>query len=343
MKTRRVLIALGLIGLGVIILTNLGQLDKLWDALSSVSWTVVPLLIVTQLLSYWANAAFYQAFFRMTNREVSFRKLFEVSLAINFANQAIPAGGAAGVTYLTQALHGEVPAGQATLSQLGRYIFTFLSYFAVMALGFILLFFGGNIRQISVRFTILIMLLLLVGSLFLMIFIADRQRLERLLNPCIRLTNRFGHTILRRPIHQPLLSPSGVNQFLDEFYEAYHELATHRKYRLQLLKWGLAGNIFEVMSVYVVFIAFGHWVNAGVVIAGYTFAIIASVAGFLTNGVGVYEAGMIGAFTALGQPFSLAFAVVIVYRALSMILFLPPGLYYYRQHLEQASSDVATA
>ena len=99
------------------------------------------------------------------------------------------------------------------------------------------------------------------------------------------------------------------------------------------MAWSLAYNVAEVLTIYVVFVGLGIWINPGVVITAYTLAIIASLAGFLTGGIGVYELGMIGTFTALGIPFATAFTVVLVYRALSMILFLPPGFYFYRRQL----------
>lgn len=232
MKLRRLLIILGLLGLGVIIATNLGGVGKLTAAFRGVHWYVVALVVVMQLLSYWANAGFYQSFFRLTGREVDFRKLVEISLAINFANQAIPAGGVAGTTFLAEAVREEVPAGQATLSQIGRYIFTFLSYFAVLAIGFILLFFGGNIGRISVRFIILVMLILLVGAMVLILVFAERRRLEATIAPVVRFLNWFGRSIIRRD--HDIVGRDSLERFLDEFYDAYHELARHRRNRLML-------------------------------------------------------------------------------------------------------------
>ena len=343
MNIRRALVLLGLLGLGYLLASNLGGVNTFWDALRQMRWYLIPLLIVTQIASYWTNAGFYRAFFRMTERSVDYRKLYEVSLAINFATTVIPAGTVAGTTFLASAVHDEVPPGQATLSQIARYIFTFMSYFVVMATGFIWLFFGGNIGRISVRFTIFVMLGVLVGFIILILVFSERRRLEATLHPVIYGVNKLGRTIMRRPVNRPLVSVNRLSTFLDEFYEAYEELSHHRRYRLQLFWWTLGCNIFEVMSVYAVFIGFGHWVNPGIVIAGYTFAIIASSVGFLTNGIGIYEAGMIGTFTALGEPFGLAFTVVIVYRALSMILFLPPGFVYYRKYIKLVVPTKATA
>ena len=132
-----------------------------------------------------------------------------------------------------------------------------------------------------------------------------------------------------------------MKRFLDEIYRGY-ELVKERKDRWPVfLGWSLAYNIAEVMTLYIVFIGLGSWINPGVVITAYTLAIIASSIGFITGGVGIYELSMIGAFVALGVPFTLAFSSVLVYRILSMILFLPPGFYFYRRHLLADSAELA--
>jgi uncharacterized protein (TIRG00374 family) len=335
MNMRRIMIFLGIAGIFFIVVTSLGDPHKILDAFIKVRWYVVPLVIVAQIIDYYCNAKYYQAFFAISKHHVKLRLLYEASLAINFANVAIPSGGVAGTTYLAEAIKSSgVPAAKSTLAQIGRYIFTFVSYFMVLAFGFIVLFFSGNLNKVSVRFVILIMVVILAAGLVLMAVFSERSRFEAFITPLIRFINRFGKTILRRD--KPLVNRDSVSTFLTEFYEDYHELLTHKASWPSLLWWSLGGNLAEVATVYVVFLGFGQVVNPGVVITGYTLAIIASVGGILVNGLGVYEAGMIGTFAALGIPFALAFAVVIVYRILNMGLFLPIGLVYYRKHLKEA-------
>ena len=337
---RRLLLLVGLIGICVLLLAHLGDLSKFWDALQDLGWYVVPLVIIVQLGSYYANARYYQAFFAISNYTIGLRRLFETSLAINFANQALPSGGLVGTTYLTEAMKPEVPSGTSALAQLGRYIFTFLSYFIVLAAGFLLLFLArdSNLNKPSVKLVIILMLAVLgIGLVVLMIF-QERARFEPVLRLGVRLINGFGHRVMR---HQDdLIGTDRVTRFLDEFYRGYHLVIGHRGRWPKLLAWSLLYNLTEVLTIYVVFIGMGMWVNPGIVVTAYTLAIIASFAGFLTGGVGVYELGMIGTFTALGVPFATSFTVVLVYRALSMILFLPPGFYFYRSRLLKPKAEV---
>jgi uncharacterized protein (TIRG00374 family) len=337
MNLRRFLILVGILGVILLIFSTFGNPLTIVQAFREVRWFVVPLVIIMQLISYYYNARFYQEFFSIFDHTVSFRRLYEASLAINFANQAIPSGGVAGTTYLAEAVKGAgVPAGQTTLAQLNRYIFTFLSYFIVLGFGFLMLLFGNDLDKVSVRFMILLMVIVLGAGAVLLAIFSERSRLEKFLSPVIRALNALGRHMLKKRT-KPLVNQAKLDNFLDEFYQGYHLVLEHKGRWPALLWWALGGNLAEVATLYAVFVGFGQWVNPGIVISAYTLGIAASVAGILVNGLGVLEAGLIGTFAALGVPFALAFAVTIVYRILSFVLFLPPGLLYYRRHLKETA------
>ena len=334
MKLRRLLLIIGSIGLTLVIATSLGNPIKVEAAFDLVRWYVFPLVFVIQLASYYCNARFYQAVFAISGHKLPLRRLYEISLGINFANQAIPSGGVAGTTYLAQTLKpNAVPTGTATLAQLGRYMFTFVSFFIVLSVGFLLLFWGGDVDRVSVRLIVLLMLFVLGVGTLLMVTFSDRRRLEAIARPFIRFINRLGTRLLKR--EHRIFPAQRLDSFLDEFYAGYHEIMGHKGKWGALFRWTLAANLCEVATVYAVFVGFGMWPNPGIVIAGYTIAIMASVSGLIINGLGVYEAGMIGTFVALGIPFALTFAIVTVYRLTSMAIFLPIGWYFYRRHLKE--------
>lgn len=332
---RRLLILVGLVGLVLVIVTSLGDFKEFRHLGSHLHWYVFVLVIAAQLMSYYCNAHFYRSFFHIFDYEVSWKKLFEVSLAINFANQVIPSGGVAGTTYLVGATQGEVPGGKATLAQLGRYVFSFLSFLLVLLMGFIVLFFGGSVGRISVRLILIAIMVALFVGLLGVFLLSDRALAARVVTMGLRLANRIKRLVRGR--HARPWSREGIDHFLDELYEGYHELVGRKGRWVWPLIWALGGNIAEVLTVYVVFVAFGVWENLGVVIAGYTFATVISLVAVFAAGLVAYEAGMVGTYVALGVPFALSFSVSIIYRVLNMILFLPPGFYYYRKYLVRST------
>jgi Mg2+-importing ATPase len=333
MKTRQIFLWAGLVALGAIIIVNFGYINHFIDVLDQVHWYVFILVIATQLWSYYSNAKFYQAFLAIFDYKIESERLFEAAIAINFVNQAFPSGGVSGASYLSQYLHGEVPVGKAALAQFGRYIFTFFSFLGVLVLGFLMLFLTDNVSRLTVRITLLFILFLIILSLLLVTVVADRARVERLALILVSGINKINQMIRRR--RKRLITLDQVNRFFNEFYEGYYFLLSQRgHWRLPLL-YTLSGSLAEVATVYVVFLAFGNFINPGVVIAGYTLANVISIIAVISGGVGVYELTMITAFVALGVPFALAVSVVIVYRVLNFALFLPIGFYLYRKQLTE--------
>jgi uncharacterized protein (TIRG00374 family) len=337
MNLRRLLIIIGVVSLTLLVASSFGNFNNILEAFERVRWYVLPLAAVVQAIDCVCNAKYYQSFFRISRRHIKLEPLCEISLGINFANQVIPAGGVAGTTFFTQAMSKyDVSPGNATLAQLGRYIFTFLSFFVVLALGFLMLFAGGNLNKVSVRLIILLMMIVLAIGTVLVVTISDRKRLEALAKPIVGLINAFGTKVLRR--NKPAINPLQITNFVDEFSDGYREIMSHKRAWPSLFWWACGMNICEVATIYAVCISFGLWPNPGIVIAGYTLGIMASASGAIINGLGVYEAGMIGTFVALGIPFALSFAIFTVYRITTMVILIPIGLYFYRKHLEQVTT-----
>ena len=331
MNIRRFLLLIGLIGLGLFLVANLGGLGQFLHNLSQVRWYLIPLIILIQLGSYYSNARFYNSFFSLSGHNVPIIRLMKVALAINFTNQVIPAGGVAGTTYLSRTLSDTVPPGKSTLSQLGRYICSVITNFPLLALGVLIIFFSGSISHISVRFVIFVVTIIVIAGVAGISYLSERSRMRKIVGPVIRTYNRIGSYFFRSHF-KPLTSPQ-VGGFFDEFYAGYRDIMRKKRNWVKLFGWAIAGNIAEMATIYATFVGFGVWPNVGVVILAYQIAIAASLVGPFTSGAGALEFGMVGGFTALGVPFALSFAVVIVYRFLNMILFLPPGFYFYRKDL----------
>lgn len=332
MNIRRFLILLGLISLSLLVAANIGAIPKFLNYLHKIHWYLIPLLILVQLLSYYCNSQLYRTFFSISGHNVPMRKIFEISIGINFANQTVLASAIAGTAYLTNTLKGLVPPGKVTLAQIGRYFFAAGTNIPLLLFGIMLIFFSGSISHISVRLVVFILVVIITAGVAGIVYLSDRAHMRRLIRPLINTYNRFGNYFLRKSF-QPL-TPVKVGNFLDEFYTGYNDIIRNKRALTKLTIWATGGNLAEIATVYAVFTGFGSFPNPGIVILAYQIAIAASLIGPITAGAGALEFGMIGAFTALGQPFALSLAVVVVYRALSMIIFLPPGFYYYRQGLK---------
>lgn len=331
---RRFLLYAGLVAFAAVIILHFGQFSELVRLLRQARWYVLTFVLLAQAFSYYCNAKYYQSFLKIFNYRVPVKKLYQAALVINFVNQIFPSGGISGVSFLTRALHEEeVPTGKATLAQLARYIFTYLSFLVVLVIGFLLLFLGGNVSHVASRVTLLLILFIIIGSLLLIVIVGERHRVEKLAGFMVRAVNRLGRLWMGR--RRKAITQDQQKRFFDEFYHGYHTVLAEHGHWWRPLFWALGGNLAEVGTVYVVYVAFaGHLTNPGIVIAAYTLANLLSLVSFFSSGLGIYEATMIATFVTLGVPSLLAISVTVVYRALNLLIFLPFGFYFYRQEIE---------
>lgn len=319
----------GFVSLFALIIFSRSRIRQVVTLLGHVHWYVLILFLLSQLGSYWFTAKYYQSFFKTFDYDVPTKPLYIRSLVVNFVNQAFPSGGISGTSYLSNSLKDYVPGGQTTLAQLMNYLFTVAAFLVVLTLGFFLLFLSGELQQASVRIILLLILAIVVFCIVMLVLIADRARVEGIIHHFTEVINSLGKRFLHRRNH--LINRVKLDGFIEEFYHGYGIFTEKKGHWRMPFIYCLGYNLTEVGTIYIVFLAFGHLVNPGAIIAAYTLANLFSLAAVFTNGAGVYEATMIGALVALGIPFNVSFPVVLVYRVLNFAVFLPIGYYFYRK------------
>jgi uncharacterized protein (TIRG00374 family) len=105
------------------------------------------------------------------------------------------------------------------------------------------------------------------------------------------------------------------------------------------LWWALLSVVAELITIYVVYVAFGQWVNVGAVILAYAVANFAGLISILPGGIGIYEALMTAVLAAGGISAAVSLPVTVMYRILSMTVQLIPGYFFYHRTLH-AQPDI---
>lgn len=81
---------------------------------------------------------------------------------------------------------------------------------------------------------------------------------------------------------------------------------------------GSAYNVgFDMLTLFLIFVAADHTVSAGVLLAGYALPVLLGRISILPGGLGIIEATMIALYSGLGVPATVAILVVLSYRLLS--------------------------
>ena len=330
MNLRRLLTFAGLAGLIILAILGFGRFNQFVEVLRGAKWYVLGLIFLVQLASYFFNAKYYQSFFKIFDYKVPVPDLYRISITMNYVNQVFPSAGVSGTSFMSRELDG-VPAGKATLAQLCRYIFTYLSFLVVLALGFVFLFFAPSTNEgLAAKLGVFFILVVVVMGVGVIVLLKNRPLVQRLGDKLVSGFNKVARIFTRK---KRQVNKTQTNHFFNELYHGFDVLSAKRGGWIKPLFHALMGNLAEIGTVYIVFLAFGAAPNPGVVIAGYALANMAGLASFVTLGIGAYEGAMIGSFAAFGIPFALAFAVTVVYRVLNMWLFLPIGFYFYRKSL----------
>jgi len=314
--------------------------DDLVDTIKNLervnAWLLL-LLLPLQLLNYHAQTKFYQGTFRIVGNKLPYKFLFKASLELNFVNHVFPSGGAAGISYFALRLKNtEITGAKATLIQIMKLGLTFLSFEVLLILGMISLAAFGRASNLTILVGTAISTLLLVGTGLFVYIVESKSRINSFFTAVTRLLNRLIHVV--RPKNPETINISKARDVFDDFHDNYKQLRQSLP-QLKAPFWmALLMNLTEILSIYVVFLAFGHTVNIGAVILAYGVANFAGLVSVLPGGVGVYEFLMTAVLATAGVPASVSIPVIIMYRVLNTIIQVPPGYYLYQKNLVRSGS-----
>lgn len=334
-SARYFFVAAAAVGFAIIAALSRDEIVTTFRDLSGLRVSVLLLLPAIQLLSYNSNAKFYVHFLRSLGYQADYRRLYEVSLGLNFVNQVFPSGGISGLSYFGYSLKYSddgIPTGQSTLIQLARYVLTYVSFVVLLIVAGGALYFGGSIEKITVRVLIMLIGLIVLGSIGLVLVLNRQERIGiavKWLTICVNLAAKPF-----RPAQSDLIGVKRIEKLLQDFRNSYEIIKAERRSLRQPFYYALLGNFYEVATVYVVFIAFAAYVNPGAVILAYAIANLAGLVAIVPGGVGIYEALMVAVLASAGVPVAVGLSVTVVYRVLNMAIFLPIGFFYYTRHLK---------
>lgn len=329
MKLRNIFLILGLIGLCVVVFINLHELNQFFHIISTLRVYVLILIVIAQLFSYYLNALYYRSILKVFGfRNITLFRLFQGAMAANFVNYVLPSVGLAGAGFFSQVLSPEVSRGKGFLVQIMRYVLSGLSALILLPVGLSIVLLSGVGSKTVNDLAIYASFIILGISLAILAAVHQEKWLRSAINFVI---NRFKRLFSK-------LKEESLNKFIDDFFIGYQVMAKRPLDMLVPLCWSIIYIVVEMATIYLTFAAFGRFVNPGIVIMGYLLANIGSAVGGSLFSIGVFELTMVGTFVALGETFALALSVTLVYRALNLLIGLPPGFVFYHQFLPKGKA-----
>lgn len=291
---------------------------------------------VFQVVNYHSQTKLYQGIFGLIKTNVAYKFMLRVVLELNFVNTIFPSGGVSGFSYFSIRLKPKgISTAQSTLANLVKNMAIYVSFQILLIIGLLMLAIDGRASGLLILVAGSLVTLSLIGTFLFAYIIGSKSRINDFLLFLTKAINKLVHIISRRP---ETISLSRAQRAFSELHENYRQIRSNFSDLYRPLGYALFANLAEVMTIYVVYLAFGYWVNPGAIIIAYAVANFAGFISVLPGGVGIYEFLMTAILTAGGVPASLSIPVTVMYRVLNMTIQLIPGYVLYHKALRENSN-----
>lgn len=336
-KWRIIITWLTLVILGVLIYSLRQQIGTVIEELGRVNTWALLLIIPIEIWNYDAYARFLKRIFGMLGEKVSYLSMFKFTLELNFVNHILPSGGVSGISFFNmRAKSLGISSAKSTLTQMTKLFLLYASFQPLLVLGIFLLALRGHTNNFIILIASTLITCLIIGTGIALYIIESRSRINAALTFMAKLLNLIIH-FFRRSKPETINIESAQKTF-NELHDSYVTLKSKwRELKTPFIFMVLA-NATEVAALYVVYIAFGEYVNVGAVILAYAVANFAGLISVLPSGIGVYEGLMTGVLVATGIPAELSIPVTIMYRVVNMFIQLTPGYFLYQKAVKNGVS-----
>jgi uncharacterized protein (TIRG00374 family) len=318
---------LAVFGLAVyLLLPQIATLTNSWQILLHMFLWAVGLAFVAQVISYLGSGFLLQKTLAISHQVVSI--LRSTLMALGSASIALVAGGSVGssaaIFRWTSGDKGSV--GGATLASLLPSLFNTLMLVLFSIFGLVHLILVNNLSHWQIiGFSITLAFLgLVIGASLL----ASRFRVRA--SKVIIWTSRQFSRVTHKTFDLLTTQKEVADVFID-----WDELW---KGEWLLLTLGTLINvIFDMLTLYLLFIASGINISFGVLLSGYALPLLlGKIAFILPGGVGVVETSMAALYSGLGIPNATTVVVVLGYRLISFwipsLIGFPIAAYLQRSH-----------
>jgi uncharacterized membrane protein YbhN (UPF0104 family) len=303
----RNLLILLMAGLAVhLILPQIATLRQSLQVIKGMTWWAVGLAAGAQVVSYLGSSVLLKAIAAMTGDRLSLVRgtlITAASYSFGLVAGGFVGGGAA--TY--RWVHGSGVRAESAL--LAGWLPGLAGNGVLLLVAILGLIYLLAVHHLTALQALSFGLILFILSLVVAGLAWGAQRRPQLVNLAVRLGGRWA--ALR---HHPF-DPTRILTSVAHVFDGLDRLGSGG-WRGPAL--GAAINVaFDMLTLYLVFVAAGHRVSPEVLVAGYGLPLLLGKVPLLPGGVGIVESGMAALYTSLGVPKEVAVVVVLTYRLLS--------------------------
>ncbi len=336
---KRILTIGTFVALGLLVYGLRKDIGGVFQNLGKVNAIFLLLLLPIEFGNYDAYARLMRSLFATLGHKVRYWPMFKFTLELNFVNHILPSGGVSGISYFNvRSKSLGISTAQSTLAQVTKLFLLFVSFQPLLILGLVLLAARGHVNNVVILVATAIITLLVVGTFLTLYVIESKTRINSFMTFLTRAVNKFIHFFRRK--NPETINVARAQQVFVELHENYQIYKHNWRALKRPFLYTMLANATEIAAVYVVYMAFGQYVNVGAVILAYAVANFAGLISVLPAGIGIYEGLMTAVLAATGIPIEISIPVTLMYRVLNMFLQLTPGYFFYQRAVRNGLSTV---
>jgi uncharacterized protein (TIRG00374 family) len=321
--------------LALLIYITRHQIGATFSDLAHVHVWFLLLLIPIEALNYHAQAKAYQRLFEIVGNKLTYRHLYRASIELNFVNHVFPSGGVTGISYFSLRMRRgkELGGGKATMIHLMKIVMYILAYEIIIVFGAICLIAKGRVNGVVLLAIAALSVILVVLSVGFLFIIGKHSRIDTFFTWVTKQINRVIHIF--KPSSKEAINVSAMRHAFDDFHSTYMTLKANRSKLGSPFLYSFLADATEVAALYVVYLAFGKYVNIGAIILAYGVANFAGLVSVLPGGVGIYEGLMTIVLASTGISPGVSLPITVMYRVFNTLLQIPPGYLLYQNALKR--------
>lgn len=280
--------------------------------------------LAMQVLTYIVTALTYQSILIAISSHVPFSFLFKSSFSMLSLNQIVPSlGFSGGAFFVSRVKKFGISSGKATLSMVMESVIFYSSFIILLFLGVLYLFIAHKVAYVQILLSLAFLIIMFICVFYFFYVLKSKEHFSRVL---YRIYFFIYVKILKKKEDR-----KGFDFLVSEFFIGKDMMLKNKYKFIAPFVYSILKSLFDILTIYFVFLAFGYNANLGVLTVGFCLATLLSYISFIPGGIGVFEFSMAGIFAGFGILFSLGFIVTLIFRGLAFWLPIPIGLWFYKE------------
>jgi uncharacterized protein (TIRG00374 family) len=305
-----------------LLLPRLVDAEGTLQLLSDANYWLLGLAVVLQIVAILAYANLTHYVLRVLDIRLRLIEVLSITLSSLAVSHLLSAGGAGGwvVTY-NALMKRKVPHGLIFVAIAAQQFFNYVVLWFLFAIALLYLVIARHESVLTYGGGIAAILLILGLTGYGVYLYFHRSRLRFRLGQLAALLNRISH--------REMINEANIDGWLDNLFAGMRRMTRHHLAIPKTAIQAMGFWLFDMLCLWVVFLAFGHGIGLSSVAVCYVVAYAIGTLAPTPGGLGAIEGLLIALFVSFGVPSATAVAVVLVYRLINFWLPIIPGLIAY--------------